>query len=130
MSFTSISDLGMGEIFGRISRDLSRLFSAELELAKRELRSDFRSAMRTAVAAGAAVMGAYLFLLFASIALMFGLGTFMPMGWAALIVAGLWALATAILGLRAKSMASNISGAPRARQTLKEDRQWITTVTR
>lgn len=130
MSFTSLSEIGVGEIFGRISRDLSRLFSAELELAKRELRSDFRSAMRTAVAAGAAVMGAYLFLLFGSIALMFALGAVMPLGWAALIVAGLWAAITAVLGMRAKKMANNISGAPRTRQTLKEDRQWITTIRR
>jgi uncharacterized membrane protein len=130
MSFTSISDIGVGEIFGRISRDLSRLFSAELELAKRELRSDFRSAMRSAVAAGAAVMGAYLFLLFASVAGMFGLAALMPIGWAALIVAGVWAIVTAVLVSRAKAMASGISGAPRARETLKEDRRWITTVKR
>jgi len=130
MSFTSLSDISVGEIFGRVSRDLSRLFSAELELAKRELRSDFRSAMRTAVAAGVAVMGAYLFLLFASVALMFGLGAVMSLGWAALIVAGIWAIVTAVLVARAKSMANNISGAPRARATLKEDRQWITTVRR
>jgi hypothetical protein len=130
VSFASISDIGVGEIFGRVSRDLSRLFSAELELAKRELRSDFRSAMRTAVAAGAAVLGAYLFLLFASLAIMFGLAAIIPIGWAALSVAGLWGVVTAILIVRAKSMAKNISGAPRARETLKEDRQWIKTVKR
>lgn len=128
MSFTSLSDIGVGEIFGRVSRDLSRLFTAELELAKRELRSDFRAAMRSAVAAGAAVMGAYLFLLFASLAAMFGLGALMPMGWAALIVAAVWAVVTAVLAARAKAMATNISGAPRARQKLKEDRQWMSTV--
>lgn len=128
MSFTSLSDIGVGEIFGRISRDLSKLFSAELELAKRELRGDFRSAMRTAVAAGAAVMGAYLLLLFASVALMFALGEVMALGWAALVVAGVWAAITAVLVLRARAMAAHISGAPRARQTLKEDRQWLSTV--
>jgi predicted RND superfamily exporter protein len=128
MTFASINGVSVGEILGRISRDLSSLFAAEIELAKREVRSDIRSAMRTAIAASAAVLSGFLLLFFSSVAIMLGLAMLMPMGWAALVVAGIWAVASAILISRALAMSKKISGAPRARETLKEDRAWIRTV--
>lgn len=120
----TIIDLGVGKIFTRIGSDLSRLVRAEVELAKREIREDLAKAIRALVAGAIAAMAGYVVLIFLSLAAMFGLGALMPLGWAALIVAAVWAIAAAVLVSRARSMMKEMSGVKRTSQMVKEDVQW------
>lgn len=126
----TIIDLSVGKIFTRIGSDLSRLVRAEVELAKREIRDDLAKAIRSLISGAIAAMAGYIVLIFVSLAVMFGLGAIMPMGWAALIVAAVWGIAAAVLLTRARKMMSEMSGARRTRETIKEDVQWAKTQTR
>lgn len=126
----TIIDLGVGKIFTRIGTDLSRLVRAEVELAKREIRDDLAKAIRAGVAAAVAMMAGYVFLIFISLAAMFGLGAVMPLGWAALIVAAVWAVVAAVLLARARAAAKEMTGVKRATQMVKEDVEWAKTQAR
>lgn len=120
----TIVDLSVGKIFTRIGNDVGRLVRAEVELAKREIKQDLAKAIRSLIAGAIAAMAGYLVLIFASLAVMFGLGALMPLGWAALIVAALWGIAAAVLVARARRMMKEMSGARRTRQSIKEDVEW------
>lgn len=123
----TIIDLSVGKIFTRIGNDVSRLIRAEVEIAKREIRDDLAKAIRSIVAGAIAALAGLMVLTFLSLAVMFGLGAVMPLGWAALIVGVLWGIVAAVLLGRAKAMMKEMSGAPKTRQAVKEDMSWITT---
>ena len=67
--------------------------------------------------AGAAV-AAFLVVLFISIALWWAIGDSTGLGWAALIVAGVWAVAGAVLYLLAKKQLERIDGLEQTTDTL------------
>lgn len=123
----TIIDLSVGKIFTRIGSDLSRLFRAEMEIAKREIRDDLAKTIRSLIAGVVAAFAGYIVLIFLSLAVMFGLGAVMPLGWAALIVAALWGIAAAVLISRARTMMKEMSGARKTRHMVKEDAQWLKT---
>lgn len=123
----TVIDLSVGKIFTRIGSDVSRLVRAEVEIAKREIRDDLAKAIRSMVAGAIAALAGLMVLTFLSLAVMFGLGAVMPLGWAALIVGVVWGIVAAVLLARAKTMMKEMSGAPKARRAVKEDVSWITT---
>jgi putative superfamily III holin-X len=92
-----VSDASVGELIGEVTRDLSTLMRQELELAKAEVKQEATKAARAGGMLGAAGFAGYMVLLFASIAAWQGLAEVMPSGWAALIVAAVWAVAGAVL---------------------------------
>ncbi len=65
-------------------------------------------------------------LVFASLALMFQLDVWMPIGWAALIVAVLWGIVAAVLASTGRKNLKQATTAPMQNtvETLKEDAQW------
>ena len=69
--------------------------------------------------AGAAV-GGHFVLLFLSLALMWALGSLMPLGWAALIVAVLWGIVAAVLAAMGKKEMKQVKGLPQTAETIKE----------
>jgi hypothetical protein len=70
---------------------------------------------------GGAGFAGYMTLLFASIALWWGLANVMDEGWAALIVAGLWALAGAVLFMVGRRRLQQVHPTPeRTAETVKE----------
>ncbi|MDQ4093466.1 MAG: phage holin family protein [Actinomycetota bacterium] len=69
----------------------------ELELAKAEVKQEAVKSGRGAGMLGGAGLAGYTFLLFLSLALAVGLGQVMHLARAMLIVAGIWALAAAVL---------------------------------
>jgi hypothetical protein len=73
---------------GRISQVLGKATSDIVALLRQEI---MRGAGKSLGALSAAAIGAYLVVFFASIALLGFLATFMPLYWAALIMAGIWA---------------------------------------
>ena len=103
-----VEGTSVGQLIGDVTRDLSTLMRQELELAKAELRADANKATGEVKAQGAkagkgagmlggAGYGGHMLALFLSLALMFALGSAIPMGWAALIVAVLWGIVAAVL---------------------------------
>jgi len=103
-----VEGTSVGQLIGDVTRDLSTLMRQELELAKAELKADANKATDEVKAQGAkagkgagmlggAGYGGHMLALFLSLALMFALGSAIPMGWAALIVAVLWGVIAAVL---------------------------------
>ena len=100
--------------------DLSTLIHQELELAKAELRqSATRAGKGAGMLAGAGISG-YMVLLFASVAAWWGIGDATGHGWSALIVAAIWLIAAAILGLMGRREISAVPGVPQTAQTVKK----------
>jgi hypothetical protein len=125
VDLTDKTDPSLGELVGQATKELSTLLRKEVELARTELTSEVAKAGKGAGMFGGAGMAAMYGLLFASLALMFGLGALMPLGWAALIVAAIYLTGAAILALTGKRAISDFSPKPeRTIKTLKEDAEW------
>jgi hypothetical protein len=104
----AVDGTSVGQLIGDVTRDLSTLMRQELELAKAELKADASRATdevkaqsskagKGAGMLGGAGFGGYMVALFLSLALMYALGSAIPLGWAALIVAVLWGIVAAVL---------------------------------
>ena len=115
-----LSQLSVGDLVGEVGRDMSQLVRQEMHLAKAELRHDAKRTGQAAGAFGGAGMAGYMVLLFASIALWWGLANVMNPGWAALVVAGVWAVIGAILFAAARSRTRMIRGPQQTAQTVRE----------
>jgi hypothetical protein len=92
-----VEDLSVGELLGKVSRDLSTLMRQEVTLAKAEIRAEASKAGKGAGMLAGAGMAGYLGILFASIAAWWALANVMDEGLAALIVALLWAVIGGVL---------------------------------
>jgi len=116
----------LGEIISDISEGLSQLFRQEVELAKAEIRTEASKAGRAAGLFGGAGLAGLLTAIMLSLALAYGLGNVMDLGWAALLVAVLWAVVAAALFAVGRSRARTVSPVPRQTiETLKEDAKWL-----
>lgn len=116
----------IGQLLGEVSDDLSQLFRHEVELAKAELRTEAKKAGGAAGMLGAAGVAAHMTAVLASLALMFALGAVMPLGWAALIVAVLWAIVALVMYTRGRARMRTVSPVPQQTvETLKEDARWL-----
>ena len=92
----------------------------EVELAKAELRqSAIRAGKGAGLLAGAGVSG-HMVLLFASVAAWWGIGYATGHGWSALIVAAIWLVSAAALGLMGRREISALPGIPQTTQTVKQ----------
>ena len=126
----------LATMFKSLSTNLTTLIQQEIALAKAETAQTVQKATDSAKEAGkgAGILGGagvagHFVLLFLSLALMWGLGNLMDLGWSALIVAVLWAVIAAILaavgkknldrGKRKMTQATN-NPLPRTRETVSE----------
>jgi hypothetical protein len=110
----------VGELFSDLTADLSTLMHQEVELAKAEVRqSATRAGKGAGLLAGAGVSG-YMVLLFASVAAWWGIGDATGHGWSALIVAAIWLIIAAVLGLMGRREISAVPGIPQTAQTVKQ----------
>ena len=91
-----VSQTSVGDLLGEVTRDLSTLMRQELALAKAEVTAEAKKAGQGAGLFGAAGFAGYMVLLFLSFALLYVLNNAMDNGWAALIVALLWAVIGAV----------------------------------
>jgi Flp pilus assembly protein TadB len=121
----SVEDSSLGEIVGRLASDFSRLMRAEIALAKAEAKEEAKEAGKgIGFLAGAGYAG-HLLVLFLSLAVMFGLGHWMPLGWAALIVAVVWGIVAFVLQSSGrKNLKRATPPMTETVETLKEDAQW------
>jgi hypothetical protein len=121
-----VGETSVGELIGNISNDLSQLFRQEVELAKAELKQEASKAGKAAGMLGGAGFAAYLAVVLLSFALVFALSNVMDPGWAALIVAVIWAIIGAVLYANGRKKLKNVDPVPRRTvDTIKEDAQWL-----
>ncbi len=112
----------VGEVLGDITSDLSTLLRQEVELAKAELRETANHAKAAgSMFAGAGVAG-HLALIFLSLALWWALGDlFDSLGWSALVVGLLWAVAAGVLAAMGRTRLKQATPvAPRTVDTAKD----------
>lgn len=121
-----VAETSVGELIGNISNDLSQLFRQEVELAKAELKQEASKAGKAAGMLGGAGFAGYLAVVLLSFALVFALSNVMDPGWAALIVAVIWAIIGAVLYLNGRKKLQTVDPVPRRTvDTIKEDAQWL-----
>ena len=118
----------LGQIVGDITSDMSTLVRQEIDLAKSEMKQEVSKLGKGAGMLGAAGLAGYLTLFFLSFALTYLLDNWMPLELGALIVALLWGIAAAVLGLRGRKEIKQANPQlPVTQQTIKEDVQWAKT---
>ncbi|WP_307167367.1 phage holin family protein [Streptomyces rishiriensis] len=115
----------MGELLSVVTSDVQTLFRQEVELAKVEVRQEATKAGKAAGMYGGAGFAGYMVLLFLSLAAVFGLANVIDAGWAALIVAAVWAVVAAVLYQRGKTQMRTVAPKPEHTvETMKENAQW------
>jgi hypothetical protein len=125
------SEPSLGQLVGEIGEDLSKLVRQELQLAKAELREEAGKAGKAAGLLGGAGFAGYMVALLLTLAVVFGLGNVMDLGWAALIVAVIWAVVGAVLYTTGRARLREVQPKPeRTVETLKEDAQWARDLTK
>ena len=108
----------LGEVFASFSRNLSDLMRQEVQLAKAEAAQSARQGGRGAGMLAGAAVGGFLALLFLSLALMWALGAVMHLGFAAVIVALIWAAVAAALAMSGKKQLEHMKGLPQTQDTI------------
>ena len=122
------ADSSPGELASEVAKDMSTLVRQEIARAKVELRQEAKTAGTAFGALGGAGFAGYFVLVFLSLAMMWALGSTMALGWAALIVAGVWAVVAGVLALFGRSRPKAFNPKPeRTIETVKEDVQWAKT---
>ena len=112
------ADTSLGTAFTAVTQDITTLMQQEVALAKAEARQAASRAGQSAGMFAGAGVAAFLFVLFLSIALWWAIGDRTGLGWAALIVAFIWAVAGAVLALVAKKQLDRINGLEQTADTL------------
>jgi len=107
-----VENASVGELMSNVSRDLFTLLRQEIALAKAEIRIEAKKAAKASGMLGAAGFAGYMVLLFLSIALWWGLANAMDHGWAALIVAVLWAIVGGILFVTGRKTLRTVDPTP------------------
>jgi len=121
-----VGDTPVGTLVAEVAQDLSTLVRQELELAKAETRQEVARAGKAAGALGGAGVAGLLAAVFVSLAVMFALDAAMPIGWAALIVAIVWAIAGAVLFTMGRRKLAEVNPVPeKTIETVKEDVRWV-----
>ena len=116
-----VGNASVGELLGEVTRDLSTLMRQELALAQAEIKQEVSKAAKAGGMLGAAGFAGYMVLLFASIAAWQGLARVIPSGWAALIVAVVWAVVGAVLFSMGRKRMSEVNPKPeRTMETVSE----------
>ena len=116
-----VSETSVGALIGEVTNDLSTLMRQELELAKAELKVEASKTGKAAGMLGGAGFAGYMVALFLSIALWWALANGMDEGWAALIVAAIWAVIAAVLFSIGRKRMRDVNPKPeRTVETLKE----------
>ncbi|WP_062650757.1 phage holin family protein [Streptomyces maremycinicus] len=118
-------DRSVGELLSVVTSDVQTLFRQEVELAKVEVKQEATKAGKAAGMYGGAGFAGYMAIFFLSLAAVFALANVIDTGWAALIVAAVWAAAAAVLYQRGKTRMRTVAPKPEHTvETMKENAQW------
>ena len=122
---SSTEQASLGELFSRLTGDVSELMRKEVALAKVELKEEAVKSGKAGGAFGAAAVCGWLMVSFLSFALAWLLDAVMPRSLAFFLVALLYGIAGAVAFSIGKKKAKEINPKPEQTiQTLKEDVQW------
>lgn len=122
-----VENVSVGELMSNVSRDLLTLVRQEIALAKAEMKVEARKAGKAAGMLGGAGFAGYMVLLFLSLALWWALSNVMDQGWAALIVAVVWAVVGAVLYVAGRGELREVNPKPeRTVDTVKKVPQALT----
>jgi hypothetical protein len=120
---TASRDESLGRLVSEATADLQKLMRQEVALAKAEMRQEAKKAGEAAGLFGGAGFAGYMVLVLLSFAAVFGLAHVIDIAWAAVIVAGIWAVAGAIMAALGRQRMRRVSPPHRTVETLKEDAQ-------
>jgi len=116
-----VENASVGELLGNVTRDLTTLLRQEIELAKVEIKVEAKKAGKATGMLGGAGLAGYMVLLFLSFALWWGLANVMDQGWAALLVAVLWAVIGGVLYAVGRGRLRELNPTPeRTVETMKQ----------
>jgi len=116
----------IGSALGNVAEDFSRLVRQELELAKVEVREEAAAAGRAGAMFGIAMVAALMIVVLLSFGLVYALAEVMPPGWAALIVAIIWAVVGGISYAVGRQRMRAVKVVPeKSVQSVKEDMRWL-----
>jgi hypothetical protein len=122
---TDTGDASVGQLMSEIASDLSTLMRQEIELAKAEVRQEAVKAGRGAGLLGGAAYAGHMVLLVGTFAIVFALGSWIGLGWAALIMTAVWAIVAAVLAVRGREQLRQVNPKPELTvQSVKEDVAW------
>ena len=118
-------DQSLGELFSKLSGDLSALMRDEVQLAKVELTESVGRAARAGGMLGAAAFAGYMAIVVLSFALAWGLAELVPIGVAFLIVGLIWLAVGAVLFLAGRERMRAADLKPEQTiETMQENVQW------
>lgn len=115
-----VTGRSLGDLMRQVTEDLSTLMRQEVALAKAEVRQEGKKAGKAAGFFGGAGFGGYMVALFLSLAFWAALSNVMDPGWAALIVAIIWAAIAAVLYSMGRSHARRMSGLKQTNETVQQ----------
>jgi uncharacterized membrane protein YqjE len=119
----TLATASTGELVGRLAEEGKELVKKEVELAKAELRTEWKDEIRMALGLLVGGVGAFLTLELLLAALVLALAESMSGGAAALVAAGVAFVIGAVTAFAGwKMRAKTLLG--KTRKTLKEDVQW------
>jgi F0F1-type ATP synthase assembly protein I len=121
------ADKSLGELFGDLTSDLSRLFRQEVELAKTEAREELKRAGKASAMLAGAGLGGWMALLFVSLGLAWLLDQALNTALAFAIVGVLWALIALVLAASGRKRLATVEALPTTVHSLKEDVEWAKT---
>ena len=130
---TTPDNQSLGDLFGRVTSDLSTLVRQEMQLAKVEIKQEVRTAGKAGGLLGGGAGAGYMALLFLSGALAILIALILPstlsefarylIGF--LVVGVVYAIAAAVLLSKGKEQMKKVDPVPGLTvETLKEDAQW------
>ena len=119
-------DQSLGDLVGRMTNDVGKLVSTQIELAKVEIKEEVRRAGKGVGMVGGGGLAGWFALLLVSMGVAFGIGNAMDsVGWGFVLVGLVYAAVAAALVLKGKQHIT--SATPVAEQTIesiKEDVEW------
>ncbi|GAA4619583.1 hypothetical protein GCM10023196_000140 [Actinoallomurus vinaceus] len=120
---TAVSgDTSIGRLVGEATADLQKLMRQEMALAKAEMRQEATKAGKAAGLFGGAGFAGYMVVVLLSFAAALGIGHVLDIAWAFMIIAGIWAIAGAVMYAMGRRRMRSVSPTPhRTVETLKED---------
>ncbi len=111
-------EVSLGERLGNVTRDLSTLMQQEVALAKAEVKQSTSQLGKGVGLLAGAALGGFFVLLFLSVSLWRAIGNSTGFGWSALIVAVVWLVIAAILGIVGRTELKWVRGVPTTVDTL------------
>lgn len=115
----------LGDLLGELSSEFTNLIRDEVALAKVEMKSEAKKAGRAGGLLGGAGLAGLMALQLLSFAAAWGLAEVLPIGWAFAIVAAVYVIAAAVLGLSGKKEIDELNPTPEQTvESVKEDVAW------